>query len=100
MVRIKHREAVTEAGPYKLGDLEKNALEAAVVLRDDVGGKVTALWLAEGNRKAAEGIKEALAMGADEAVVMDDPALAEPDQAAVAAVLEAAVKKIGACDLL
>ena len=100
MVRIKHREAVTEAVPYKLGDLEKNALEAAVVLRDDVGGKVTALCLAEGNRKAAEGIKEALAMGADEAVVIDDPALAEPDQAAVAAALAAAVKKIGACDLL
>ena len=100
MVRIKHREAVTEAVPYKLGDLEKNALEAAVTMRDAAGGKVTALCLAEGNRKAAEGIKEALAMGADEAVVIDDPALAEPDQAAVAAVLAAAVKKIGACDLL
>jgi electron transfer flavoprotein beta subunit len=100
MVRIKNREAVTEAVPYKIGDLEKNALEAAVVLRDAVGGKVTALCLAEGNRKAAEDIKVALAMGADEAVVIDDPALAAPDQAAVAAVLAAAVKKIGACDLL
>ena len=37
MVRIKNREAVTEAVPYRLGDLEKNALEAAVVLRDGVG---------------------------------------------------------------
>jgi electron transfer flavoprotein beta subunit len=100
MVRIKNREAVTEAVPYKIGDLEKNALEAAVVLRDAVGGKVTALCLAEGNRKAAEDVKVALAMGADEAVVIDDPALAAPDQAAVAAALAAAVKKIGACDLL
>jgi electron transfer flavoprotein beta subunit len=100
MVRIKNREAVTEAVPYKIGDLEKNALEAAVVLRDAVGGKVVALCLAEGNRKAAEDIKVALAMGADEAVVIDDPTLAAPDQAAVAAALAAAVKKIGACDLL
>jgi len=100
MVRIKNREAVTEAVPYKIGDLEKNALEAAVVLRDAVGGKVTALCLAEGNRKAAEDVKVALAMGADEAVVIDDPALARPDQAAVAAALAAAVRKIGACDLL
>ena len=100
MVRIKNREAVTEAVPYKIGDLEKNALEAAVVLRDAVGGKVVALCLAESNRKAAEDIKYALAMGADEAVVIDDPALAAPDQAAVAAALAAAVKKIGACDLL
>ena len=100
MVRIKNREAVTEAVPYKIGDLEKNALEAAVALRDAVGGKVTALCLAEGNRKAAEDVKVALAMGADEAVVIDDPALAAPDQAAVAAALAAAVEKIGACDLL
>lgn len=100
MVRIKNREAVTEAVPYKIGDLEKNALEAAVVLRDAVGGKVVALCLAEGNRKAAEDIKVALAMGADEAVVIDDPALVAADQAAVAAALAAAVKKLGACDLL
>ena len=100
MVRIKDREAVTEAVPYKIGDLEKNALEAAVVIRDAVGGKVVALCLAEGDRKAAEDIKVALAMGADEAVVIDDPALAAPDQAAVAAALAAAVKKLGACDLL
>jgi electron transfer flavoprotein beta subunit len=100
MVRIKDRVAQTEAVPYKIGDLEKNALEAAVVLRDAVGGKVVALCLAEGNRKAAEDIKVALAMGADEAVVIDDPALAEPDQAAVAEALAAAVKKIASCDLL
>ena len=100
MVRIKDREAVTEAVPYKIGDLEKNALQAAVDLRTAVGGKVVALCLAEGNRKAAEDIKVALAMGADEAVVIDEPALAAPDQAAVAAALAAAVKKLDACDLL
>lgn len=100
MVRIKNREAVTEAVPYKIGDLEKNALQAAVDLRDAVGGKITALCLAEGNRKAAEDIKVALAMGADEAVVIDDPALAAPDQAAVAAALAAAVRKLDGCDLL
>ena len=100
MVRIKNREAVTEAVPYKIGDLEKNALQAAVDLKGAVGGKIVALCLAESNRKAAEDIKVALAMGADEAVVIDDPALAEPDQAAVAAALAAAVKKLGACDLL
>ncbi len=100
MVRIKDRVAVTEAVPYRLGDLEKNALEAAVVLRDAVGGKVVALCLAEGNRKAAEDIKVALAMGADEAVVIDDPALVEPDQAAVAAALAVAIQKLDPVDLV
>ncbi len=101
MVRVKDRVAQTEGVPYKIGDLEKNALEAAVALREaGAAAKVTALCLAEGNRKAAEDIKTALAMGADEAVVVDDPALADPDEAAVAAALAVAVKKIGACDLL
>jgi electron transfer flavoprotein beta subunit len=100
MIRVKDRVAQTEAVPYKIGDLEKNALQAAVDLRDAVGGKVVALCLAEGNRKAAEDIKVALAMGADEAAVVEDPALAGPDQAAVAAALAAAVEKLGACDLL
>ena len=101
MVRIKDRVAQTEAVPYKIGDLEKNALVAAVVLREaGAADKVTALCVAEGNRKAAEDIKVALAMGADEAVVIDDPALAAPDEAAVAAALAAAVKKLPACDLL
>jgi len=100
MVRVKDRVAQTEAVPYKTGDLEKNALEAAVALRESgAAAKVTALCLAESNRKAAEDIKVALAMGADESVVIDDPALAEPDQAAVAAALAAAVKKLP-CDLL
>jgi electron transfer flavoprotein beta subunit len=100
MVRIKNREAVLEAVPYKLGDLDKNALEAAIQLREAVGGSVTAVSVAEGNRKIRETIKEALAMGADSGAVIDDPALAEVDAAAVAAVLAAAVKKLPACDLL
>ena len=100
MVRVKNREAVVEAVPYKLGDLDKNALETAVQLRDAVGGTVTAVSVAEGNRKLRETIKEALAMGADSAAVVDDPALAGADPAAVAAVLAAAVKKLPACDLV
>ena len=82
IVRIKDRVPVLEAVPYKVGDLEKNALEAAVQLRDAAGGRSTALCVAEGNRKVRETIKEALAIGADEAVIVADPALAEADQAA------------------
>jgi len=100
MVRVKNREAVVEAVPYKLGDLDKNALETAVQLRDAVGGTVTAVSVAEGNRKIRETIKEALAMGADSAAVVDDPALAGADPAAVAAVLAAAIKKLPGCDLV
>ena len=37
LVRVKDRVAVLEAVPYKVGDLEKNALEAA--LRAARGGR-------------------------------------------------------------
>ncbi|HQG54571.1 MAG TPA: electron transfer flavoprotein beta subunit/FixA family protein, partial [Thermoleophilia bacterium] len=100
MVRIRNREPVLEAVPYKLGDLDKNALEAAIQVRDAVGGKVVAVTVAETNRKIKETVKEALAMGADEAVIVDDPAAMTLDQAAVATVIAAAVKKLPACDLL
>jgi electron transfer flavoprotein beta subunit len=100
MVRIKNREPVLEAVPFKLGDLDKNALETAIQLRDAAGGKVVALTVAESNRKIKETVKDALAMGADEAVIVDDPEAASLDQAAVAAVIAAAVKKLPACDLL
>ncbi len=100
MVRIKNREPVLEAVPFKLGDLDKNALETAIQLRDAAGGKVVALTVAESNRKIKETIKDALAMGADEAAIVDDPAVASLDQAGVATVIAAAVKKLGACDLL
>ena len=100
MVRIKNREPVLEAVPFKLGDLDKNALETAIQLRDAAGGKVVALTVAESNRKIKETIKDALAMGADEAAIVDDPAAASLDQAGVATVIAAAVKRLSACDLL
>ncbi len=96
MIRIKDRQPVMEAIPYKVGDLEKNAVEAAIQLRDAAGGgTITAVCLAEANRKAKETLKEVLAMGADEAVLVTEPALEVADQAAVALVLAKAAEKTG-----
>ncbi len=101
MIRIKNREPVLEAVPYKVGDLEKNAIEAAIQLRDAAGeGTVVALTVAEANRKVKETLKEVLAMGADEAVVVADPALETADPGAVALAIAKAVEKSGGADLL
>jgi len=101
MVRIKHREPVLEAIPYKVGDLEKNALEAALRLKEGgADATVVALTVAEANNRVRETIKEALAIGADEAVIVADPALAATDQAAVAAAIAKAIEQTGGCDLL
>lgn len=101
MVRVKNRVPVLEAIPYKCGDLEKNAIEAALQLRE--GGldcQIVAVTVAESNGKIKETMKEALAMGADEAVVVSDPALSATDQAAVATALAKAIEHTGGADLL
>jgi len=101
LVRIKDRAPVLEAVPFKVGDLEKNALEAALQLRDAAGGgRIVAVAAAQGDRKVKETMKEALAIGADEAVIVSDPGLDGADQAGVAAVLAAALDKHGPFDLI
>jgi electron transfer flavoprotein beta subunit len=101
LVRIKDRAPLLEAVPFKVGDLEKNALEAALQLRDAAGGgRIVAVTVAQGDRKIKETMKEALAIGADEAVVVADPALDGADQAAVATVLARALEKAGPFDLV
>jgi electron transfer flavoprotein beta subunit len=101
MVRIRNREPVLEAVPYRIGDLEKNALEAALQLRDAAGGgTVIAVTVDEGDRKIGETLKEALALGADEAVIVRDPGLAGTDQAGVARALAAAVGTVDGWDLV
>ena len=107
MVRIKNREPVLEAVPYKLGDLDKNAMEAALQLQAALGDtKVIALTIAQANRKIKDTMKEALAMGADEAYIVSDPALVITDQAAKAAVrrssttIAALMLKLGDADAM
>lgn len=101
MIRIKNREPVLEAVPYKVGDLDKNAVEAALQLQASVGDtQVVAVTLAENNRKIKDTMKEVLAMGADEAYVVVDDALVRADQAGKALALAKAIEKIGGADLI
>lgn len=99
-IRIKRetREPVTEGAPFVFGQFEKNALEEAVRLKEKHGGKVIALAL--GNAKLKDLIIEALAMGADEAVMLTDPGFSGGGSARTAACLAAAIKKIGKFDLV
>lgn len=69
------------------------AVEAALRIRDSAGdGKVTVLSL--GPQSAREVIKVGLAMGADEGVLLDDPALFDGDSYSTAFALTEAIKKL------
>jgi len=65
------------------------AVEAAVSLKEQHGGSVTALTV--GDEDAEEVLRRALAMGADEGVRLDDPLFAAADAQGVATILRHAI---------
>jgi electron transfer flavoprotein beta subunit len=99
-IRIKSdtRQPVVEGLPVLFGDFEKCALEEAVRIREKHGGKVTAV--AAGSPKLKDTIKEALAIGADEAVILTDPAFQDADAMGSSRLLAKAIEKIGEYDLI
>lgn len=84
--------------PLIINPWDEFAVEAALNLVADQGGDVTALCL--GKEGETEAIKHALAMGADAAVMVSDPALKGADNVAASRVLAAAINKIGEVDLV
>ena len=99
-IRIKRdtREPVLDGLPVQFGDMDKNALEEAVRIKEKLGGKITVLSV--GSAKLKETVLEALAMGADEASIIVDPACDGSDPVGSALTLAAGIKKIGAYDLI
>jgi electron transfer flavoprotein beta subunit len=80
--------------PLVINPFDEYAVEGALQQKEANGGTVTALCI--GPESAKEALKHALAMGADEAILISDPALNEVDTVGAARVLAAAIQKIGA----
>src|ERR1051325_7104227 len=77
---------------------DANALEAALRLKEQHGGKVTVVSL--GPDATRDTLKRAIAMGADAAIHVNDPALNEADSSVTALALAAAMKKLDHFDLI
>ena len=97
-IRPESRQPVLDSLPVLFGDFDKCALEEAVRIKEKQGGKVTAV--AAGSAKLKDTIKEALAIGADEAVILTDPAFEGSDTMGSARLLAEAIEKIGEYDLI
>ncbi|GAB4433490.1 MAG: electron transfer flavoprotein subunit beta/FixA family protein [Anaerolineae bacterium] len=89
---------MSEGGARIVNPWDEYTLETGIQLKETHGGKVTALCL--GKPEAVEALKRGLAMGADEAILISDPALEGSDSLATARALVAAIKKIGQFDLV
>ncbi len=75
----------------------ENALETALQVREANGAKITAITC--GGESAEEVLRKALSLRADEAVHVDTPEV-HPDPLFVAKTLAAAIRKIGAFDVV
>lgn len=74
------------------------ALEIALQLKEKASAKVTVVTLAGTEGKQA--LHQALAMGADEAVLLSDPAFEDADAFDKAHILAAALQKLGQFDIV
>lgn len=77
---------------------DKEALEFALRIKDQFGGKVVAVTM--GPQRATDILKECLYMGADEVVLISDKKFAGSDTLATSYVLSEAIKQLGDFDFV
>ncbi|MTK10821.1 MAG: electron transfer flavoprotein subunit beta/FixA family protein [Clostridiaceae bacterium] len=83
---------IREGVPSIINPDDKNALEEALVLKEKVGAKVTIISMGPPQAEAA--LREAIAMGADEAILISDRAFAGADTLATSNALAGALRKL------
>ena len=84
--------------PPVISVYDERALEAACRLKDKHKGKITVISM--GSEKAADVVKHAISMGADDGFVLSDAAFENLDSFGTAYVLAKAIEKIGGYDLV
>lgn len=86
IIRVKSDSELEIENKYFTNFFDEIAIEAALKLKEKFGGKVTVLTV--DNRKA-DALRRGIAMGADEAIQITDPALEGSDQFGIAKALSA-----------
>jgi electron transfer flavoprotein beta subunit len=81
-----------------INPLDMYALEEGIRLKEKYGGKVTVLSM--GPLQAEKALRDALALGCDEAVLLSDKVFAGADTWATAYTLACGIKQIGVYDLI
>ena len=89
---------IVEGVQKKTSDLDKNAVEEAVKIKEALGWKTIAITVGPEGAKMA--LREALAMGIDEAYLICDEALTGLSTQATALVLAKAIEAAGGADLI
>ena len=97
-VKAENGQITWGDAPLVINPFDEYAVEGALQQKEAVNGStVTALCI--GPESAKEALKHALAMGADDAILVSDAALNALDTVGAARVLAAAIQKIGGVDM-
>ncbi|MDB5085350.1 MAG: Electron transfer flavoprotein alpha/beta-subunit [Bacilli bacterium] len=89
---LKDGQISAEGVQFILNPYDEYAVEEAILWRDKLGGQVTVISL--GADQVEETLRKALAMGADEAILLNDPVFFG-DEYTVSRALAAACEKVG-----
>ncbi|MFH1856359.1 MAG: electron transfer flavoprotein subunit beta/FixA family protein [Candidatus Omnitrophota bacterium] len=99
-VRIdpKTNTLIREGVKSIINPFDMYAIEEGLRIKEKTGGKVTVITM--GPPQAREALKQAIAMGADDAVLLSDRAFAGSDTWATSYTLSRGISKIGEFDLI
>lgn len=97
-IDAKDHNLVRIGAPSMMNPVDMNAVEAALAVKDAVGGTVTLITM--GTALAGEIMREGIAIGADRGVLVSDERMAGSDTLATGKILAKAIEKIGGADLV
>ena len=93
------KQVIPAAGVNQVvSPFDEQAVEAALRIKDAHGGKITAVSM--GKDFVMDVIKKPLSMGADELILLRDPAFEGGDSRSTAYALAMAIKKVGEFDII
>jgi electron transfer flavoprotein beta subunit len=96
-VDAENKEVIVDA-PQVISPFDENALEAAIQLKEEHGGKIIVLSM--GKKLSDTVLRKTIAAGADELIMLEDDAFEKLDSHSVAAALADAIRKKGEYDLV
>lgn len=98
MINSEENNVTTLGIPPVINSFDENALEAALQLKEKHGGRIVAVSI--GEKLAKPILTKALAVGADDLILLNDEGFKGVDSYSRAYVLACAVRKIGDYDLI
>lgn len=85
-------------GPGVVNPFDEYAVEEGIRIKEKTGGKCTVMTT--GTEKAESALRDCLALGADEAILLSDPLFEGSDPQATGKILAAGLKKLGEFDIV